>query len=406
MNLFEAIKNNLKDLSVDEAFDEIKDYADNEWYLSPYARNLLKNCLDDSDKESSIRKIVHAVNTDSNIIGDTLYYLCTILKQCNISLTSEERDFEKYLDDFSESQNLTEDDSIYSPVFTSFRPSGQSEGLLGKLWFNIDDKVETIDLFYVDGEYSLVYGIYVPDYVKEFVDNYGGYEKFLQDGISYARNNGLSINESDGKISLQESDVDWKAVVDKIYKYINYEYNEIGSDDRYFLNNIIKSAVGTDKDTAKQLEKAKREETKAKQAEKDRLAKQKADREAKGITTYSLRGKKRDVLNSLESNLGKDFYVKEPGIDGILTIRRNDSNSGIRAYLQNKNLPDDVFGLVFEPVISKKISSRMQPIYNLSVGDYKTEIGSLGEFTGKEFKLTDIPKLTDTIKKVLSSEEV
>ena len=98
MNLFEAIKNNLKELSVDEAFDEIKDYADNEWYLSPYARNLLKNCLDDSDKESSIRKIVHAVNTDSNIIGDTLYYLCTILKQCNISLTPEERDFEKYLD--------------------------------------------------------------------------------------------------------------------------------------------------------------------------------------------------------------------------------------------------------------------------------------------------------------------
>ena len=45
MNLFEAIKNNLKELSVDEAFDEIKDYADNEWYLSPYARNLLKNCL-------------------------------------------------------------------------------------------------------------------------------------------------------------------------------------------------------------------------------------------------------------------------------------------------------------------------------------------------------------------------
>ena len=215
-----------------------------------------------------------------------------------------------------------------------------------------------------------------------------------------------SFCEADGKISLQESDVDWKAVVDKIYKYINYEYNEIGSDDRYFLNNIIKSAVGTDKDTAKQLEKAKREEDKAKQAEKDRLAKQKADREAKGITTYSLRGKKRDVLNSLESNLGKDFYVKEPGIDGILTIRRNDSNSGIRAYLQNKNLPDDVFGLVFEPVISKKISPRMQPIYDLSVGDYKTEIGSLGEFTGKEFKLTDIPKLTDTIKKVLSTEEV
>lgn len=214
------------------------------------------------------------------------------------------------------------------------------------------------------------------------------------------------FSESDNKTFLQESDVDWKAVVDKIYKYINYEYNEIGSDDRYFLNNIIKSAVGTDKDTAKQLEKAKREEDKAKQAEKDRLAKQRADREAKGITSYSLRGKKRDVLDGLESNLGKDFYVKEPGIDGILTIRRNDSNTGIRAYLQNKNLPDDVFGLVFEPVISKKISPRMQPIYDLSVGDYKTEIGSLGEFTGKEFKLTDIPKLTDTIKKVLSTEEV
>lgn len=75
-----------------------------------------------------------------------------------------------------------------SSVFTSFRPSGQSDGLLGRLWFNIGDKVETIDLFYTDGEYSLVYGTFVPDYIKEFVTNYGGYPKFVEDAVSYFKN--------------------------------------------------------------------------------------------------------------------------------------------------------------------------------------------------------------------------
>ncbi len=84
-----------------------------------------------------------------------------------------------------------------SSVFTSFRPSGQSDGLLGRLWFNIGDKVETIDLFYTDGEYSLVYGTFVPDYIKEFVNNYGGYPKFVEDAVSYFKNyNKSKIDES------------------------------------------------------------------------------------------------------------------------------------------------------------------------------------------------------------------
>lgn len=92
---------------------------------------------------------------------------------------------------------LKESDKPEESVFTSFRPSGQEEGLIGRLWFNIDGKSDTIDLFYNDGKYDLIYGTFVPDYIKEFIDNYGGYDKFVDDALKYVQ--GLkesTLNES------------------------------------------------------------------------------------------------------------------------------------------------------------------------------------------------------------------
>lgn len=94
-------------------------------------------------------------------------------------------------------ETLKESDKPEESVFTSFRPSGQEEGLIGRLWFNIDGKSDTIDLFYNDGKYDLIYGTFVPDYIKEFVDNYGGYDKFVDDALKYVQ--GLkesTLNES------------------------------------------------------------------------------------------------------------------------------------------------------------------------------------------------------------------
>jgi len=85
----------------------------------------------------------------------------------------------------SQSGKLNEAEESKEEIFTSFRPSRQTEGLLGRLWFNVNDKVDTIDLYLLDGEYKLIYGMYVPDYINEFVDSIGGYDKFLQEALNY-----------------------------------------------------------------------------------------------------------------------------------------------------------------------------------------------------------------------------
>lgn len=107
-------------------------------------------------------------------------------------------------------------------IFTSFRPSGQSEGLLGRLWFNIGDKTETVDLFYVDGEYRLVYGMIIPGYVKEFIDSYG-YDKLLQEAIAYVEKN-KGMNEAVEEDKLIDGDMTIKELNDTanwIYKNCN-----------------------------------------------------------------------------------------------------------------------------------------------------------------------------------------
>lgn len=107
------------------------------------------------------------------------------------------KEFTVKLKESAGTETLKESDKPEESVFTSFRPSGQEEGLIGRLWFNIDGKSDTIDLFYNDGKYDLIYGTFVPDYIKEFIDNYGGYDKFVDDALKYVQ--GLkesTLNES------------------------------------------------------------------------------------------------------------------------------------------------------------------------------------------------------------------
>ena len=183
------------------------------------------------------------------------------------------------------------------------------------------------------------------------------------------------------------------------------------SSDIIMTSGEARSLIAQSKRNSAEREKAERqakreEERKRRQPEIERKQKAREEREAKGITNYSLKGKKQDVLKALRDNLGEDYYIREPGIDGVLTIRKNDAKSGIRAYFQNKTLPDDKFGLVFEPVISNKIKNDMGAIYNMGE-DYKVSIGVNDNgkpinYTGKAYKLEDIPKLVDEIKKVLN----
>lgn len=81
--------------------------------------------------------------------------------------------------------NLRESDN----PFYSFQDSGQDDGLLGRLWFNIDnsDKYYTADLMKIDGEYRLVTSNILLDTDKDlrnFIDTYG-YDKLLDKAISY-----------------------------------------------------------------------------------------------------------------------------------------------------------------------------------------------------------------------------
>lgn len=122
-------------------------------------------------------------------------------------------------------------------IFTSFRPSGQSEGLLGRLWFNIGDKTETVDLFYVDGEYRLVYGMIIPGYVQEFIDSYG-YDKLLQEAIAYVEKN-KGMNEAVNNSRLDKA---------KIAKFIKDSVNDLMTTDytnsRYILDDDLAIFVG------------------------------------------------------------------------------------------------------------------------------------------------------------------
>jgi len=98
-----------------------------------------------------------------------------------------------YVQNLSESlkESLYEDDS----VFTGFRDSGQDEGLLGTLWFEVDGKPENMDLSLIDGEYRLTYGMFVPDNIKAFVDSQGGYKNFLDSAVKYVEGYRKNLEE-------------------------------------------------------------------------------------------------------------------------------------------------------------------------------------------------------------------
>ena len=139
----------------------------------------------------------------------------------------------KELNEILEGKNKEESvNESNDSIFTSFRPSGQSEGLLGRLWFNIGDKTETVDLFYIDGEYRLVYGTIIPGYVQEFIDSYG-YDKLLQEAIAYVEKN-KGMNKAVNNSRLDKA---------KIAKFIKDSVNDLMTSDytnsRYILDDDL-----------------------------------------------------------------------------------------------------------------------------------------------------------------------
>lgn len=206
-------------------------------------------------------------------------------------------------------------------------------------------------------------------------------EKAVAKALDYIKNEYNELGSDDKYFLLAKltKGTNPDAQVKAALNYIKNEYNEIGSDDRYFLENILEKGLR-------------------------RVEKEKAtnERKEKGITGYSNKGKKQDVIKDFTNALSPEIIVTPPAGNGDNTIKFNKDGDriGIRAYLQSKNLPDDSFGLSFNKTTAKKYIDSLGGIYKLSDGPYDSNVVGYDFY---KFKLKDIPKIANEIKNILNS---
>lgn len=219
------------------------------------------------------------------------------------------------------------------------------------------------------------------------------------------------FNNSYGKIVESEEDgvTDNSKVVADALDYIENKYNELGSDDKYFLLQKLKKGSNPDRQIQGALHYMQAEYneigtddfhflynilSKAKIHKSERPKKKVEPKKSvpKGPT------KKEQILTDFRNNLDNcDVLRCTGGESACIRFVPKGSNVGIKAYMRAGKDGDD-FLLCFNNFTAKKFIDKLDPLTDIAVDSHKEKGGNTyGDYLFYKFKVSDIPKMSKAI---------
>jgi len=210
-------------------------------------------------------------------------------------------------------------------------------------------------------------------------------EEIVNKAINYIENEYNEIGTDDRYFLLSKLKGRGNAInkIKKALNYMNNEYNELGSDDRYFLTNILSAA--------------KIEEPKEKVKEEP---KERAPRPT---------SKKAQVLETFNNCLnGISVYSGNGGGGSAIRFVADNAKVGIKAQMQSKNLEGDKFALSFNNTTAARFLDKLEPLYSLAEDKYDVNLGASfnGDFQFYVYDMSQIEEMSKVIESILLPEGI
>lgn len=225
---------------------------------------------------------------------------------------------------------------------------------------------------------------------------------------------------------IKESASSNDAIVEKALNYINNEYNEIGSDDCFFLKDRLTSKKSADakiKDTLNYMINGYNElggddynilydiltqsgisiENNVVEPQNNifNIPEEPKERKPRPIT------KKQQILDEFKNNLNGISIERGTGGSGN-TIRfvPEGSRVGIKAYMRAGKDGDD-FALSFNNTVAKQYQDKLEPLYNLAKSTYAENLGASfgGDFEFYVYDMNQINDISNIISSILLPKE-